>query len=224
MSQKKPHPISPAEFARQIGYTRQAVSKAIKTGVLPTVKSGDSVMVNPGDRIVVEYARNALYVRGKEQKKAKTKKPVEDKGKKKAKAEKPVEVTENDIPVYLKKMADSGDLLFEQFIGLTKTEADKIKIYEQLKQIRVKTQREKKELISRKLVRVQFGKIYEIYTNEFQQIKTKIVPDIAGIMGCTDASKMIEADKKIDEELWRVRKHIKIEIDKFLKRMGGEYE
>ena len=224
MKKKKPDPLSPAAFARQIGLTRQAVSKAIQTGVIPTITVNGKPMINPGNPAVIEYARNALYSRSSGAKSAKISEAVADRKKKNAETLNPVIVTEKDIPAYLKKMADSGNLSFEQFLGLSKSEADKIKIYEQLKQIRVHTDRDRKELISRKLVRVVMGKLHEIDVNEFLQLKTKIVPDIAGIMGCTDAAKMLECEKKIDEEMYKILRHVKHEIDKFLKNIGGEYE
>jgi len=265
---KKTKYLIPSRFAASIGITRQAVSKATKTGILPYVKIKGKKLINTVDPIVQDYARNTKAVREDRDKKPKIKKSVKVKDAKtieklksvvdpsdhkiidemvkrfpgietglmeaankikvkdtkKAKNKTPVIVAEKDIPNYLKKMADSGDFTLVQFMGLSKSEADKIKIYEGLKQIRVKTQRDKQELISRKMVRVIFGKLYEIDTNQFLTLKNKVVPDIASIMGCVDASKMLEAEKRIDEELYKILKHIKIEIDKFLKKIGAERE
>lgn len=224
MSKKAPSLLTPNKFSKLIGRSRQAISQAIKTGLLPVIIEGGKKKINPVDPIVQEYAKKAKEGKQSGQNLAKNKKKVAEKGKKKSKKTTSVEDVETSLPEYLRKISDSEDISFEQFTALTKTEADKIKIYEQLKQIRIKTKKDKQELISRKLIKVLFGKLHEIDENEFKQLKSKIIPDISSIMGCVDPEKMIEAEKRVDEEIYKILKHVKHEIDRFIKKLGGEYE
>ena len=350
MSKKKPSPITQAAFARQINRTRASISKAIKTGVLPTVKKNGIPMIDPGNRIVKEYAKNAMAVRDKDKKTTKNKQSVKvlepsshilglkggrkytgllrtailkrdgnkcvlcgktpadgirlevdhiiefedggettyangqtvcaecNKGKsllknisdkdelisltefgrrvgahrnkiaeaiksgiikshkingkinytreiikwynhKKKQPTAPDIITENDIPDYLKKMIDSGDLTMLQFLSLSKSEADKIKIYEQLKQIRQDRLRKRRELIDIKFIKLIFGKIYDIDSNEFMAIKTRLKPNLSKIFKTNDDTTLLEAEKAIDDELWETLSRIKFEFDKFLDKL-----
>lgn len=214
--------LTQSAFAKQIGITRQAISKAIKNEMLPVVIENGKKYINPVDPIVKEYAENIKSVREDKQKSTKPKKPVKVKGNKKAGKPDPVEEVEKNIPDYLKKISDSGQLTYAQIKDMSKLDMDKIKIYEEIKQKRIKTAKDKNELISRKLVRIVLGKYYQIDTNEILTLKNKVVPDIASIMGCTEPEKMLEAEKRIDEELWKILKHIKKVRDDFIKKIGGE--
>jgi len=350
MSKKKPDPITQSAFAKQINRTRASISKAIKVGVLPTIKVNGKIMINPVNRVVKEYAKNAMSVKVSDNKTTKNnnpgkvsepsshilglkggrkytgalrtailkrdgnkcvlcgKTPADDirlevdhiiefedggettyengqtvcaecnKGKsllkhisdkdelisltefgrrvgahrnkiaeaiksgiikshkingkinytreiikwydhKKKQPKPPDIVDEKDIPDYIKEMVDSGDLSFKQFISLSKSEADKIKIYEQLKQIRQDRLQKRKELIDIKFIKLIFGKVYDIDTNEFMAIKTRLKPNLSKIFKTNDDAVLLEAEKAIDEELWETLSRIKFEFDKFLEKL-----
>ena len=113
-------------------------------------------------------------------------------------------------------MLESGTLTNEMIVKLPKAWVEKLRIYEQVKQIKQKREQERKTLISVHSVNLVFGKLYDIDVNQFMTIKSKIIPDLAGIFGCTDAEKMMAAEKRIDEELWTVLRAIKHEMEKFI--------
>jgi hypothetical protein len=219
------------DFANSIGASRQAIYKAYRAGTFPVVEIEGVLHIDPNNKLVVDY--KAIITSKKTarpghvsapKKRTKTlKRQSSGKKKKTSRLGKTTSVlNQADIPEYLKRIADSSALSFQQMTALSKPEVDKIKIYEQIKQIRVKTQRDRHELISRKLVRVVFGKLHEIDMNEFLAIKTRVVPELSKIFQCTDADKLLEAEKKIDEELWEVLHHVKHETDKFLNQIGAD--
>lgn len=207
--------IRQGKFAELVGKSRQEISALIKSERIPAVTAGGVNYIDLENREIKDFIKIIDETR-------KIPQTRQSSGPKKSKKSKPVEARADEIPEYLKSIADSSELSFSQLSELTKVEIDKIKTYEQIKQIRVKTQKDRRELISRKLVRVIFGKLYEIDVNEFLMLKQKIVPDLAGIFGSTDSEKMLEAEKRIDEELWKILRHIKSELDKFLKNHGAE--
>lgn len=209
-----------SEFANEIGISRQAVFKAGQRGKFQTHKMNGKLCVDENDKDVIEYINNIIDKKNGQSCEPKKVEKSECRQNKIQKNidKKEVVIQKNEIPEYLKNIADSGELSFNQLVNLSKVEIDKIKIYEQIKQIRTKTEHSRKELVSRKLIKIIFGKLYDIDINEFLMLKNKIVPDLAGLFGCTDSEKMIEAEKKIDEECWKILKHIKIEIDKFLEK------
>lgn len=214
----EPKLVTPTDLARLCSetgnaITKQAAHKAVTEGKIPHVLVGKRKMVDLNDREVQSYINSQSWSR---ENKA---------GVKQRKPEKqaiPSDIEHVEIPEYLKKIAENRNLNFNDIASLTKVEIEKIKLYEQVKSIRVKTQKERQQLVSRKLIRVVFGKLYEIDVNEFLTLKNKIVPDLAGIMGCTDPAVMLEAEKKIDEELWKVLKHIQHELNKFLKTINED--
>jgi hypothetical protein len=214
--------MSQSEFVRYAGVSRQAISKALKTGLIPSTKIDGKLRIDTSNHQVKKYLENKK-IKSLSPKKAKKTKPRQSlKTENKENIETGQSLDEKQIPKYIKTLSDSGNLIYEHLVSLAKSDFDKLKIYEQIKQIRVKTQIQEGQVISRKLIKILFGKLYEIDRNEFLQIKSKIIPDIAGLFGCTDSEKMIAAEKIVDEELYKTLKHIKIEIDKFLLKMGEE--
>jgi hypothetical protein len=207
--------FKPAQFAKQIGITRQAISKAIKNEMLPVVIENGKKYINTGDPIVREYAENIKSVREDKQKSTKPEKPVKVKVKKKIGKSDPVE---EEIPEYLKEISDSGQLTFSHIQTLSKIEMDKIKIYEDIKQKRQKRLQERKDLISIKFIKLVFGKIYDIHVNEFMAVKTRIKPELAKVFKTNDDVVLLEAEKAFDGELWDVLRRVKYEFDNFLKK------
>ena len=188
--------ISKYEFAKRVGEDRNMIARAIDSGKIDSDKSGK---INYTTEIIKWYTAKD--------------------------EEQPVQVLpagENEIPDYLKDISDSGQLTFQQAKGMSKIELEKIKIYESIKKIRMETESKRNQLIARKMIRIVFGKIYEIDTNQFLTLKNKIIPEISGIMGCTDSAKLLESEKIVDSNIWETLKNVKFELDKFLKKIGDE--
>lgn len=194
--------ISITEFAKRVGVHRNNVAEKVKDGIIVADKVTGKI--NYTTEILKWFKRSEV-----------NNKPVKDIP--------PPEDTEDELPKDIYDRLDSGETLTNtEIIKLPKGWVDKIKVYEQTKQIVQKRQQERKELLNKKLLRVTLGKLFEIHVNEFLTIKAKVVPDLAGIFQSTDSEKMIEAEKRLDEEFWKVLNHIKIEFNRFLKRAEDE--
>ena len=228
-----------AIFADELHLSRIAVFKAGQRGTFPMKKINGVWHVDRNNKDVKAYKQAALERQKKPvkvlvKKNPKKKKSVKVKKQKSINKDKPVKVSgvekqkeikqgEEDLPYDIYKRLDSGEVLLNsEIVNLPKIWVDKIKIYEQTKQIQQKRLQERRELISQKTIRIVLGKLFEIHTNEFLTIKSKIIPDLAGIFKCTESEKMVEAEKRIDEELWKVLKHIKYEFNKFLSKTESE--
>jgi hypothetical protein len=213
--------IKPAEFARLVGISRQGVSDAISKGLIPAVQVDGKNRIDLNDQHIIDYMRNRdkKPVEVMESKQTDNSKPVEVVGIKKHKTNKPDKVVAAEIPEYLKHIADSGDLSFDEMMTLSKSEVDKIKSYEMIKSIKQKREENRLDLIERRIVRQVIGKLYTIDRDELINIKSKIVADISGVMECNDEAKMLKSEKIIEDELWKILKHIQHEVNKFLKQI-----
>lgn len=127
-----------------------------------------------------------------------------------------------EIPEDLKKLSDSGDMSFNQIFSLTKTDLEKIKIYEQIKDIKSKAEERRDMLVDRKLVRTVFSKIYEIDMNQFTSMKTRLITDLASIFEVKDEEIKLKAAEHLDNELWKILSNIKRELNKFLGSIGED--
>lgn len=157
-------------------------------------------------------------VKPKPAKKSVNKKTVKKKAvKKPAKKKIP---TLGDIPDHLKKLADSGQLTFAKAMTLSKYELECIKLYEQIKEIKVKADDKRGLSIDRRLIKTVFSKIYEIEMNQLLPLKEKLIPDLSAIYGVKNEKLNIKAGKKLDDEIWKILGNIKIELNKFLKKCG----
>lgn len=127
-----------------------------------------------------------------------------------------------EIDEHLKKLTDSGQLTFAAAMGLSKRDLEKIKMYEQIKEIKTKADQRREGLIDKKLVRIVFSKIYEIDMNQFLPLKDKLIPDLAAIFGSKDESAKLKAAKKTDDELWKILNNVKRMMNRFLIKVGEE--
>jgi hypothetical protein len=233
-------------FAKELGLTRIAVFKAGQRGTFPMEQIDGQWKVNKNNEDVKAYIEAARERQNKPvelpiPKQPKKAKPVKVKKEKQPKKMKAVAVKKpkkqpkkkqgkedtvqkpEDLPYDIYERLNSGESLTNvEIVNLPKAWVEKIKIYESTKQIVQKRQQERRELISAKLLRIIFGKLFEIHTNEFLTIKSKSVANIAGVFGSTDEEKKLKAEKILDEDLWEVLQHIKIEFNKFLMKTGNE--
>jgi len=133
------------------------------------------------------------------------------------------EKKEEPLPLDIIQLLDSGKTLkASEIVGMPKAWVEKIRMYEQTKQITQKRQQERGQLLNKKIIRIAFGKLFEIHVNQFLTIKSKVIPDIAGIFSSTDEVKKLQAEKLIDTELWEILNNIKTDFNKFLIKIGTD--
>jgi hypothetical protein len=230
------------EFSRAVGKSRQGIFKNVKKGLIPAAEKDGKFIIDinhhhvrayiesldtpftpkPAKKQVKKAKKKKVTAKKKVKKtvkkKAASKKPAKKPVKKAAKKppKKPHEYTENDIPDYVKDIADSGALTIEQALSLPKTVVEKIKIYEQIKELKDKRAKARREVMPVKSVRATMNKIYEIHVSQLHQIKSRVIPDIAGIMKCTDDELKLKSEERLNDEIYDVLKNIKYEIDEFI--------
>lgn len=208
-----------AEFAKLVGRSRQVIYENEKKGLLEITKKNGQKFIDPNLKKNASYLSNSQAIKNdisskKSSKKVKKNKTSSKKLSKKVKKNKIV--SENDIPFYLKEIADSGELTFEQALSLTKIEVEKIKIYEQIKDLKDKREKNRGEVMPVKQVRAVMNKIYEIHMTQLLQMKITVIPDLAGIMQCTDDEQKLKSEAYLEEEIYNILKNIKYQIDKYV--------
>jgi hypothetical protein len=222
--------LRPNQFAKKVGKSRQAISQAIQSGLLPTKEIDGIKYIDLTDQHIIAYIDSVVPTGKKTHgiKKSVGVKELKKPGKAKAvkvKSEKSKEkeTSSDDLPADLYDRLDAGQhLTNKEVVDMPKQWIEKIKLYEMTKQIQQKRQQERKELINKKALRITLGKLFEIHTNEFLTLKSKIIPDLSSVFGNVNSEKIIEAEKIVDEESWKVLKHIKIEFNKFLDRYNAD--
>src|SRR4030042_876281 len=209
MTKNNPTHISLAAFAKQTGVSRQAIYLAVSNGIIPVTVISGQKMIDLSDQAVIEYAQNIKArseprkpVEVAEPKQSKKPKPVKVAGHKKSEIAEPVAFTEpkkgknNDpvIPPEIIEKLEKNQLTAQMILSLQKAWVEKIKLYEQVKSISQKRHQERRELISRKLLRIFCGKLYEIDMNEFMSVKIRVISELATIFNCTDEKILLEAE------------------------------
>ena len=219
--------------------SKQAIADALNKGRLPFEIVDGKKVINLDNPDIKDYQktcreRNAEKNVGvKVTKKPVNKKPVKVTVPEKTEKVKTVKVKDKEKPVKpedvadqldpeLLKMLETNTLTNEMIVKLPKSWVEKLRIYEQVKQIKQKREQERRTLIPVRYLRLILGKLFEIHSTEFLTVKSKIIPDLAGIFECNDAEILLKAERQVDEELWRVLQHIKIEFDRFLKQNSEE--
>ncbi len=216
--------LRPNQYAKKIGRSRQAVSLAIKSGLLPTTEKDGIKYIDPDNIHVRAYAEGTTDKTGRRNGKEKPEKLKAGPGSdaKNPQNEKPVGEAEAPLPDYIKNLIDTGELTMEMVFGLTKSAMDKIKIYDSLKTTKQARMDRRRELVNVKFMRLLFGKIYDIDVNEFMAIKTRVKPMLSKVFETNDDAKLLEAEKVIDTELWETLARVKFEFNKFLEKVKHE--
>lgn len=193
------------KFAEISGVSKQAIGKLVKKGGL---------VIRPDGKIDTKDPVNSCYLKKQDDKLiAKERaliKQVQNAELKEALNDALPEINFDELP-------KDSDLMNYQ-----RSDLECLKIIEHIKGQRLKHDIARGELISRKLIKSVFSKFYEIDMNEFLTIKDKLLPDIAAIFGVNDTTVAMKAGERMDEELWKVLKHIQQVKDRFLKSINAE--
>lgn len=217
--------VGKPKFAQIAGVSRRSVYKQITAGALVVRPDGNLDTDNPVNQDYIRKHAEEKITELREQPSTTPKKTI------KTKQAKQVQKTNTDFElegiddISLDEISDDFDFQDNRISsGMQKSELEKIKVIEQIKIQRLKRQIIRDELVSKKLIKSVFSKFYEIDMNEFLTIKDKLLPDIAAIFGVNDTTAIMKAGERMDEELWKVLKHIQQVKDRFLKSIKVEDE
>lgn len=200
--------VSQSGFAKLAGVSRQAITQAVKEGRLESCKLGIDPE-HPTNRHYLATSRANAHRntdRGSQQKRKSAPKSV--RGKK-------VDIT-----------ALTGGLigteLDDYLSALSKPSTDRLKVVEQIKALRLKTDERRLTHVPRETVRRVFSRIYMVDTNEFRTLPDKLASEVASICGIDDDEKVFEIKEIIELNVFKVLNHVKRLINDFLEEIRDE--
>lgn len=203
--------ISRAKFARLAGVTKQAVSNAIKADKIKLTGAGRLAKID------LDNADNIVYLETENRERHSPGEDVAEGETKTAGSDKPGAGEDINLADYLHENIAMSDLSL-----LSKQSAERLKIIAQIKQIQVKTEKDRGELISRELVSRFLGKMYTIDVNEFRPMGASLAPELAAIAGIDDSEKIIKIGERIEKEVFVILKHSKRLLKDFLTSLKVE--
>ena len=122
--------------------------------------------------------------------------------------------------------ADANQLSFVNKLTIDDIEdrpdAELEKIKHQIMQMQIKLEKERLDLIPRKLVQVVLGQQFTILQNEFIPMGTNIGAEVAGLMGIDDNETIIEIGKFIESRCYKINEHIKKRMNDLLKKIKAK--
>lgn len=216
-----PEYFSNIKYANLVGISRVAIGKAVNQGRIIKTPKG----IDPNNPINKYYVQVALEKQAlgrpkppKKVVKKKKKRVAVVNGGKPEEKKKIAKAVENHISENPEYDIDLDDLEMS-VLGLPpKAKADLKKIIEQVKLLELRREEKRKQLIPRDLVRNILSKMYIIENNEFKPLGTRVAPDIAAICEVDDPAKILLIDERIEAEVYKILEHMKIEINRFLKK------
>ena len=203
--------LSRTKFAAFVGVSRVAIHNQIKAGGL---------VVRPDGKLDTDNPVNQNYA-NKHDKKDQTEQTDSKKDTKKTKQKQKPAAPEDDTQYIDGEEVDLNNIP-KDINNYKRADLERIKVAEQILDIRVKRQKMRDELIDRRLVRSVFSRLYTVDVNEFLTIKDKLMPDIAAIFGVNDPELIMKAGERMDDELWKTLKHIQKIINDFLVLVGDD--
>ncbi len=208
--------ISKSKFADKCGVSKQAITKAVKSGAVITDGNGK---VDLDHRVTRDYVKE-------QKRKAKLKpKPL-----KKKHGEVAVNVPQSENQtnkkgeqLNLPSISDINSIRREDLIGYQKPDLDKLKVYEEARLKNIQVQEKEGTLISRALVEKVFSKIYTVDTEQLRAMEERLAPKILDIckVGHED-SEAVKVREEVNNQISKILENIKRIIDKFLVDIDSE--
>jgi hypothetical protein len=216
--------VNQSEFARLVGVSKAAISKAIK---------GGRVIKDPSHGIDIDHPANVDYRNSQHDSRTRRKdsarKPKKPK-KAKPKPKKLPPASDKAMPVeeveYYREpeheaLLETYDLNGNAFID--RATADRLKVIEQARTLEIKRLKERGKLVDREHVSRIFNMLYKIDTGELRPLGDKLAPEVAAICGISGDS---EIERKIssyiEDEIYKTLEHIKRRINDGLADIEAE--
>lgn len=206
--------LSQSKFAEKLGISRQAVYKAIKTGALILHGKGRAAYIDLDDPLTVAYMKSPSVNRPR----PRTPNPP---GKPKAPA--PKGSKEKSVPDSPDKQLDlpaSNDDQVSDY--LANREIDRRKKEQEIEKLTLANKARRNELIEREAVQQFIDQIYAIHNGQLRTLGLRASSDLAAIFRIEDDNLIRKACDKIDADVLSILKHIKRDMNKFLKKIGGQ--
>lgn len=199
--------ISASDFAKKLGVTRQAISKAIKRGDLRTVPDGKRKKIDLHDAKTIEYVRN----HNAQRKGSPVPEPVNGS-------------TDGKDAISASGGDDNGgggllDATDALQAGASSRETRDDRIKTQTATEKMKLAKEMGVLILTSMVDKLFDKLYAIILNHFHPLGARLASVLSDIAGVTDPAITLEIKKAIDKETARGLNEFKREASNAISRI-----
>ena len=207
--------LTQSKFAAYCGVSRVAINKLLKKGAL---------VARPDRKLDTENIINQDYIlkHRKEPPPFDSAQPQKPKKNKKSKINKKTKAP-NYIPMEAMPPEDgnsnpgSSRDLYKEI--LEKSVLETHKVLAQVRQLQVKTAKERGELIDRELIKKVFAKLYMIDTGELKTFGAKVSPEIASILGVSGNDDILKVKECIDSKMHTILKHVQRVYADALKEM-----
>lgn len=208
--------LNKKQFAELAGVSRAAVGQACKAGAL---------VIRPDGKLDIDTPVNKSYIE-KHQAKARANKSKQSQSKTSSAAKQQPGISKEPQQIIEELLLPPENLGFDGLSryleALSRGSADKLKIIEQIRQLQVKTKKERRELISRDLVSKVYAKLYMIDVNEWRALGANLTPEIAACASIDNNEVMIKIEQVIEKEVFVILQHVKRTMNDFLKEIEAK--
>jgi hypothetical protein len=219
--------LNQSEFAKLVGVSRAAISKAVKRGL---------VVKDPSQGIDVDHPANIEY-RNSQHDSRTRRKDSERKPKKPKRSEIKPEKVENLPPASVKAIPDeiseqmSPGQQMEMYENInlngpdhliTKLDADRLKTIETAREKQIKRLEARGKLIDRDFVASIFNTIYKIDTGELRPLGDKLAPELAAICDVDDNETIQRMNEHVEKTIYKSLEHIRRRINNALEEIKAE--
>lgn len=202
------------ELARQLGISRQAVDQAMRKGHLVRRPDCRYDLANPVNQDYVRAATDRRRI--KQLRESPRPGVIGERERGLNQAEKLG--TPEEITKILGALKRDGKIKINdfQFEGLSRPEAERLKIIEELEDKRIKNQRARQELLDRTLVSRVFQQLYQIDINGFRGLPASVAPLIAAVLQLEEQQAITKIEEIVSQEVFKVLDRVRDVLNKFL--------
>jgi len=204
--------VSRSKVAKRAGVTRQAVGAAVVAGNLRLVGEGRTAKIDLHDKLTQEY----ILDQNAQRKPSDQGKIQADEIKTAGSSQGKREALPPQGPSTLPDLQTATD---EQMRALTRHDIDRYILLEKLTAQQLKNKQDRNLLISRKIVREAFGKLYQVDNTQLKTLSTRLSPEIASVTKVDAPETILKIEELIENEVFRTLKHIKLILNKTYKQM-----
>jgi hypothetical protein len=208
------------------GVSSAAVRKAVREGKIPVVPiEGTKYMkidrTHP-DAIAYQYtdrsAHQAMCIKA-----AASRRKPKKLGRPRGKTKKKVIIPSDELPlapivlpkkkeekqkIKYQKVLQQKDFPDDQPIVVNSANVNMIKLYEAIRQSRVKTAKEQGSLVSRDRIIQLFAKLYTVDANEWKTLPANAASEIAAVCGQEDKDTTLRIEQILEQKVYAILRHI----------------
>lgn len=202
--------VSRTKFAAMCGVSTTSIRRAVNSGrlaVMPGRGKRDCIDLQDPKSIIYQETDRSNYQNPQKKKKRSVGRP---KGAKKPPRKKQVETPE------LPEFVDDTP------VAVTTHNAQVIKLYETIRQTRVKTAKEQGSLVNRDRIALLFAKLYTIDANEWKMLPANAASEVAAICGADDKDTILKIEQLLENKVFSILRHARRLILDYIEEIEGD--